>query len=48
MPDGVGYTGEGMDGKMCAVVGAVPGAATVQGAAYLEVKYGFVREHLWR
>jgi hypothetical protein len=48
VPRGAGYGQEGMEGSVCAVIGAMPGEGSVQGSAYLEAKFGFVRDHLWR
>ena len=34
--------------QSCTVQGSRPGAASVQGSAYLEASFGFRRSHLWR
>ncbi|KAK4171533.1 ABC-2 type transporter-domain-containing protein [Triangularia setosa] len=48
VPAGPNYTQAGMEGRVCSAVGAVPGEQTVQGGAHLALKFGYVREHLWR
>ncbi|KAK4234448.1 ABC-2 type transporter-domain-containing protein [Achaetomium macrosporum] len=48
VPEGPQYTQGGMEGRVCSAIGAVPGAQDVQGAAYLALKFGYVRSHLWR
>ncbi|KAK4152728.1 ABC-2 type transporter-domain-containing protein [Chaetomidium leptoderma] len=48
VPVGPDYPQSGMEGRVCSAIGAVAGEQTVQGAAYLAVKFGYVREHLWR
>ncbi|KAI1410222.1 ABC-2 type transporter-domain-containing protein [Hypoxylon sp. FL1857] len=49
VPAGPAYTNQvGMSGKVCAVVGAEPGALNVQGSSYLFLKYGYKLSHLWR
>ena len=48
VPTGPAYAQPGMLGKVCASIGAVAGEDFVQGAAYLQLKYGYVAAHQWR
>ncbi|KAI1484553.1 ABC-2 type transporter-domain-containing protein [Biscogniauxia mediterranea] len=48
VPSGSIYSQSGMDGKACSAIGAVPGESVVHGTAYLYLKYGYERAHLWR
>ncbi|KAF2837385.1 hypothetical protein M501DRAFT_995996 [Patellaria atrata CBS 101060] len=48
VPTGSPYSQNGMEGKVCAVVGALSGEQLVRGSAYIKLKYGFTSTHLWR
>lgn len=46
IPSGPGYNT--VANQVCAVTGAVPGEATVNGLSYLGQSYGYYYSHLWR
>jgi ATP-binding cassette, subfamily G (WHITE), member 2, PDR len=48
VPQGVQYLDAAPDQKMCAVTGAQPGAAVVDGREYLVTTFQYYPEHLWR
>lgn len=49
IPAGPSYSlTTGMEGKVCPVIGSVPGQSSVQGSAYLAEKYSYVSGHIWR
>ncbi|VUC35730.1 unnamed protein product [Clonostachys rosea] len=49
IPAGPPYMSQdGMAGKVCPVVGTEAGQANVSGSAYLLLKFGYERSHLWR
>jgi ABC-type multidrug transport system ATPase subunit/ABC-type multidrug transport system permease subunit len=47
-PMGPSYVNATGDSIICSVRGAVPGANSVNGDAYLEMSYGYFASHLWR
>ncbi|KAE8362635.1 P-loop containing nucleoside triphosphate hydrolase protein [Aspergillus caelatus] len=48
VPSGPSYSGGSMDGKVCSAIGGVQGESFVEGNRYLNVKYGYTLDHLWR
>ncbi|KAI9043275.1 uncharacterized protein KD926_003805 [Aspergillus affinis] len=48
VPTGPAYNDGGMSGKVCSAIGGVQGETFVQGNRYLEEKYGYTSDHLWR
>ncbi|PCH34845.1 pleiotropic drug resistance ABC transporter [Wolfiporia cocos MD-104 SS10] len=47
VPSGAGYENITLANQGCAVVGSLPGQATVSGIRYVEFSYGFFYSHLW-
>ncbi len=47
VPAGPGYMDLNQGEPICAIAGAVPGKAYVDGDAYLASKYGYSSFHLW-
>ncbi|PPR00573.1 hypothetical protein CVT24_005458 [Panaeolus cyanescens] len=47
VPQGPGYENATLANQVCATVGSVPGQATVSGARFLELSYGFKFSTLW-
>ncbi|KAF2684609.1 hypothetical protein K458DRAFT_367108 [Lentithecium fluviatile CBS 122367] len=48
IPFGIGYSGDDMSRKTCAVIGAAPGQIDIDGSAYIATKYSYHANHLWR
>lgn len=49
LPSGPSYTSTAvMEGKVCPVIGALPGEPVVEGSRYLARKYQYYPSHLWR
>ncbi|KAK0740481.1 P-loop containing nucleoside triphosphate hydrolase protein [Schizothecium vesticola] len=48
IPIGPSYSQEGMAGKIYNSIGAAPSKSTMDGTAYLLLKYGYNESHLWR
>ena len=46
VPAGPGYNT--IANQVCAVVGSESGQATLSGASYIKIQYGFETSHLWR
>lgn len=48
VPQGPGYENITLENQVCAVVGSVPGQATVSGLQYLELSFDYKWSHMWR
>ncbi|KAF4624221.1 hypothetical protein G7Y89_g13953 [Cudoniella acicularis] len=49
VPAGPAYSSTtNMEGKICPIIGAIPGESVVHGSAYLAEKYSYVSSHIWR
>ncbi|KAH8893926.1 ABC transporter-like protein [Thozetella sp. PMI_491] len=48
IPQGPAYTQVSRNETTCAVIGSIAGQQTVDGSAYIDLKFGYVEEHLWR
>lgn len=48
VPQGPGYEGLGAASRICSVVGARAGEATVSGDDYIELSFGYRNENKWR
>ncbi|KAK7967909.1 uncharacterized protein PG986_002186 [Apiospora aurea] len=48
VPQGPGYGGLAAASRICSVVGARAGEATVRGEAYIESSFGYLNENKWR
>ncbi|KAF2119900.1 pleiotropic drug resistance protein, ABC superfamily [Lophiotrema nucula] len=48
VPVGPAYAEDGLENKVCAVIGSKPGSFDVNGSAFIVSKYGFQTGHLWR
>lgn len=48
IPRGPAYQGISGTERVCAAVGAIPGASTVLGDDFLKLSYNYVNEHKWR
>lgn len=42
------YPNANIQNQVCVVTGAIPGEATVSGARWLELSYGYSADHIWR
>ncbi|QSZ36007.1 hypothetical protein DSL72_007131 [Monilinia vaccinii-corymbosi] len=47
-PSGPSYIGTSLHNRVCSVIGSIPGFEDVLGTVYLELKFGFQPQHLWR
>lgn len=49
LPNGPSYSSNAvMEGKVCPIIGALPGESVVEGSRYLAQKYQYYPSHLWR
>lgn len=48
IPSGPGYESTSWTNRACASVGFVPGQTTVDGSHFIDLSYGYSRNHLWR
>lgn len=48
VPSGPTYSDNNLDGKVCSAIGSVAGQSWVDGNRYLELKYGYAIDHMWR
>ncbi|KAJ6014996.1 hypothetical protein N7540_009587 [Penicillium herquei] len=48
VPSGSTYSENDLSGKICSAIGSVAGQSWVDGSRYLELKYGYSVDHLWR
>lgn len=48
IPSGPGYENVSLENQVCTVVGSQSGHATVSGAVYASLSYGYSYSHLWR
>ncbi|KAJ5730247.1 uncharacterized protein N7483_004755 [Penicillium malachiteum] len=48
VPSGPTYSDNDLSGKICSAIGSVAGQSWVDGNRYLELKYGYSVDHLWR
>ncbi|KAK8065185.1 hypothetical protein PG997_011932 [Apiospora hydei] len=48
VPQGPGYEGLAVASRICSVVGARAGEATIRGEAYIESSFGYLNENKWR
>lgn len=48
VPNGPSYISTSPHNRVCAVVGAISGFEDVLGTIYLELRFGFQPNHLWR
>lgn len=48
VPSGPSYPEDDLDGKICSSIGSIAGQSWVDGNEYLQLKYGYSLDHLWR
>jgi ATP-binding cassette, subfamily G (WHITE), member 2, SNQ2 len=48
VPQGPGYENVSLANQVCTAVGSLPGQATVSGARYVELSFGYKYSEIWQ